>query len=183
MTHRYGEGIFGLATEEGVEGWCAHRRVRMMNPRGSGSSACRSIPVPAEVREAAERFVELAGWRVDLHDRADRDDAGPPYFMELNGRSRGSMALSCRRGTHSQPGPFSPPRPGLPAPRTRQRATFDLPLLRRRADSPGLRDARRTRYGPARVAESETGRTGCAHTPPWRGLVQLATRRASRPRR
>jgi hypothetical protein len=92
-----GEGVFGLATDEGVKGWCAHRRVRMMNPRGSGSSACRSIPVPADVREAAERFVELADWRGIFMIELIRTDAGP-YFMELNGRSWGSMALSCRRG-------------------------------------------------------------------------------------
>jgi hypothetical protein len=92
-----GEGVFGLATEGGVVGWCAHRRVRMMNPRGSGSSACRSIPVAPDVREAAERFVELAGWRGVFMIELLRNDTGP-YFMELNGRSWGSMALSCRRG-------------------------------------------------------------------------------------
>ncbi len=92
-----GEGVFGLATEGGVVGWCAHRRVRMMNPRGSGSSACRSIPVAADVREAAERFVQLAGWRGVFMIELLRNDTGP-YFMELNGRSWGSMALSCRRG-------------------------------------------------------------------------------------
>jgi hypothetical protein len=92
-----GEGVFGLATEDGVVGWCAHRRIRMINPRGSGSSACRSIPVAADVREAAERFVELAGWRGIFMIELLRNGAGA-YFMELNGRSWGSMALSCRRG-------------------------------------------------------------------------------------
>jgi hypothetical protein len=92
-----GEGVFGLATDEGVVGWCAHRRVRMMNPRGSGSSACRSIPVPPDVRQAAARFVELAGWRGIFMIELLRTDAGP-LFMELNGRSWGSMALACRRG-------------------------------------------------------------------------------------
>ena len=93
-----GEGVFGLATEEGVVGWCAHRRVRMMNPRGSGSSACRSIPVAADVREAAERFIRLAGWRGIFMIELLRSDSPRPYFMELNGRCWGSMALSCRRG-------------------------------------------------------------------------------------
>lgn len=94
-----GEGVFGLATEGGVVGLCAHRRVRMMNPRGSGSSACRSIPVAADVREAAERFVQLAGWRgIFMIELLRDDDTARPYFMELNGRSWGSMALSCRRG-------------------------------------------------------------------------------------
>ena len=93
-----GEGLFGLATEAGVVGWCAHRRVRMMNPRGSGSSACRSIPVAADVREAAERFLELADWRGIFMIELLRNDSAQPVFMELNGRSWGSMALSCRRG-------------------------------------------------------------------------------------
>ena len=93
-----GEGVFGLATPGGVVGWCAHRRVRMMNPRGSGSSACQSIPVTAEVREAAERFIELAGWRGLFMIELLRDDADRLYFIELNGRPWGSMALSCRRG-------------------------------------------------------------------------------------
>ena len=92
-----GEGVFGLATERGVVGWCSHRRVRMMNPRGSGSSACRSIPVATDVREAAARFVQLSGWRGIFMIELLRNDSGP-YFMELNGRSWGSMALSCRRG-------------------------------------------------------------------------------------
>lgn len=93
-----GEGVFGLATAEGVVGWCAHRRIRMMNPRGSGSSACRSIPVAADVREAAERFIRFAGWRGLFMIELLRDDTDRPYFMELNGRSWGSMALACRRG-------------------------------------------------------------------------------------
>ena len=93
-----GEGVFGLATESGVVGWCAHRRVRMMNPRGSGSSACRSIPVAPDIREAAERFVQLAGWRGIFMIELLRSDPARPYFMELNGRCWGSMALSCRRG-------------------------------------------------------------------------------------
>jgi hypothetical protein len=92
-----GEGVFGLATERGVVGWCSHRRVRMMNPRGSGSSACRSIPVAPDVREAAARFVQLSGWRGIFMIELLRNGSGP-YFMELNGRSWGSMALSCRRG-------------------------------------------------------------------------------------
>ena len=45
-----GAGIFGIADDEGVHHLSAHRRVRMMNPAGSGSSACASAPVPAELR-------------------------------------------------------------------------------------------------------------------------------------
>ena len=139
-----GEGVFGLATERGVVGWCAHRRVRMMNPRGSGSSACRSIPVATDVREAAERFVQLAGWRGIFMIELLRNDSDRPYFMELNGRSWGSMALSCRRGyafpawaVKSRLDPAF--RPAVPV----EGATSDLPVPGRRADSSGLRHARR----------------------------------------
>jgi hypothetical protein len=93
-----GEGVFGVATADGVVAWSAHRRVRMMNPAGSGSSACESIPVDEQVRAAAERFVELAGWRGIFMIELLRDTEGRPYFMELNGRSWGSMALALRRG-------------------------------------------------------------------------------------
>ena len=75
------------------------------------------------------------------------------------------------------------PRSGLPARRTRQGATFDLPVLRRRAHSSGLRDARRPQWGLSCVAKSQEGRPGRAQTPSRRGLVQLATRRADCPRR
>src|SRR4051812_19257691 len=45
-----GEGLFGLATPHGVRAWSAHRRVRMMNPQGSGSSACVSSAVLPDVK-------------------------------------------------------------------------------------------------------------------------------------
>jgi hypothetical protein len=50
------------------------------------------------VREAAEQFIRLAGWRGLFMIELLRDDTDRPYFMELNGRSWGSMALASRRG-------------------------------------------------------------------------------------
>jgi hypothetical protein len=113
-----GEGVFGLATAAGVVGWCAHRRLRMMNPRGSGSSACRSIPVAADVREAAERFIQLAGWRGLFMIELLRDETNRPFFMELNGRSWPCLAAVV---TPSRHGPFShalTPPSGQPYPST-----------------------------------------------------------------
>jgi hypothetical protein len=72
-----GEGIFGVATPEGIKGWSAHRRLRMMDLQGSESSACVSQAISSEL----------------LHN-----DAGNTWFMELNGRAWGSMALSRGQG-------------------------------------------------------------------------------------
>lgn len=88
------EGVFGLATPEGVRAWSAHRRVRMVNPAGSGSSACESIPLEDSLRERAERLVGGAEWSGLFMVELLRDEAGTPWFIELNGRAWGSMALA-----------------------------------------------------------------------------------------
>jgi hypothetical protein len=93
-----GEGVFGLATGRGVRAWSAHQRIRMVNPRGSGSSACRSIPVDAHLRDGVERFLEGAGWRGLFMMEFLRDGEGRPWFMEMNGRPWGSVALARHRG-------------------------------------------------------------------------------------
>jgi len=93
-----GEGVFGLATDKGVRAWSAHRRLRMMNPHGSGSSACASQPVPAEIKPALDRLIRQTGWRGLFMVELLRDHAGTLWFVELNGRPWGSMALSRRQG-------------------------------------------------------------------------------------
>lgn len=93
-----GEGVFGLATKDGVRAWSAHRRVRMMNPHGSGSSACASQLVAEEVKGASERFVQHAGWRGLFMIELIRDVSGKLWFVEFNGRPWGSMALFRRQG-------------------------------------------------------------------------------------
>ena len=93
-----GEGVFGFAADGEVLALSAHRRVRMMNPRGSGSSACESIPVDPALAEPVRRFVAEAGWHGIFMIELLRDHDGRPWFMELNGRAWGSMALAVRRG-------------------------------------------------------------------------------------
>jgi hypothetical protein len=93
-----GEGLFGHVGPRGVVAWSAHRRVRMVNPQGSTSSACRSHPVDPELVGPSERFLEAIGWRGMFMLEFLRDGAGRPWFMELNGRAWGSMALARRRG-------------------------------------------------------------------------------------
>lgn len=93
-----GEGVFGLAAPEGVRAWSGHRRVRMMNPQGSGSSACISQPVSQEVKQNAETLISQTEWSGLFMIELLRDDSGKIWFVELNGRPWGSMALCRRQG-------------------------------------------------------------------------------------
>ena len=93
-----GGGAFGLTTPDGVRAWSAHRRLRMMNPQGSGSSACISQPVSDELKAKAEALIMKAGWQGVFMIELLHDDSGKTWFVELNGRSWGSMALSRRQG-------------------------------------------------------------------------------------
>ncbi|HET7106161.1 MAG TPA: hypothetical protein VFI38_05070 [Candidatus Acidoferrum sp.] len=93
-----GEGVFGIAAPEGIRTWSAHRRVRMMDPQGSGSSACVSQDVPEEVKSNVEALIAKSGWRGLFMIELLRDAAGKLWFVELNGRTWGSMALCRRQG-------------------------------------------------------------------------------------
>lgn len=93
-----GEGVFGLATPEGVQAWSAHRRLRMMNPHGSGASACISIPVDQGVRQKTEALIRNANWTGLFMVELLKDQSGESWFVELNGRPWGSMALARRQG-------------------------------------------------------------------------------------
>jgi hypothetical protein len=98
LLHGVGEGIFGHVGAQGVTGWSAHRRVRMVNPQGSASSACQSWPVDKDLTGSSERFLGAIGWRGLFMLEFLRDADGTPWLMELNGRAWGSMALARRRG-------------------------------------------------------------------------------------
>ena len=93
-----GEGVFGLAIGGAPAAVSGHRRIRMMNPRGSGSSACRSVPVADDVTRQVTDLISHSGWHGLFMVELLRDDAGVPWFMELNGRAWGSMALARHRG-------------------------------------------------------------------------------------
>jgi hypothetical protein len=116
-----GEGLFGLATPSGVLAWSSHRRVRMMNPHGSGSSACLSQPVFRELATKAERLVRIAEWTGLFMVELLHDRDGIYWFTEFNGRAWGSMALARRQNLEypawavalalegEVPAPVSPP--------------------------------------------------------------------------
>jgi hypothetical protein len=92
-----GAGVFGLADRGGVHHLSAHRRVRMMNPAGSGSSACASAPVDPELVDPVGRLLGVAGWRgMFMVELLRSEDTW--WFMELNGRPWGSLALARRLG-------------------------------------------------------------------------------------
>jgi hypothetical protein len=93
-----GEGVFGLAAPEGIRAYSGHHRVRMMNPQGSGSSACASQPVPQDLRTIVQAMITQTGWRGLFMIELLRDDSGKVWFVELNGRPWGSMALCRRQG-------------------------------------------------------------------------------------
>ncbi len=95
-----GEGIFGLNGPDGVKEWSAHRRIRMLNPLGSGSSACTSVRISDQPFRAAEKMVGKTNWPGMFMIELLRDGANRIWFMELNGRSWGSMALAVRLGLH-----------------------------------------------------------------------------------
>jgi hypothetical protein len=93
-----GEGLFGFATARGMVNLSAHRRLRMMNPHGSGASACVSLPVDPVLAAAAGRLVEAIGWRGPFMIEMLRGREGTPWFIEFNGRLWGSTALARRCG-------------------------------------------------------------------------------------
>jgi hypothetical protein len=93
-----GEGLFGVATPLGVLAWSAHRRIRMMNPLGSGASACMSIMPDDEDTAAGAKLISRASWRGLFMVELLRDAEGKTWFVEFNGRVWGSTALARRCG-------------------------------------------------------------------------------------
>lgn len=93
-----GEGVFGLARGGELLAFSGHKRVRMTNPHGSGSSACAFLMPPEETLAPTRRFLRDANWSGLFMIELLRDCPGTPWFMELNGRAWGSMALARRAG-------------------------------------------------------------------------------------
>lgn len=93
-----GEGLFGFATDKDVILWSAHQRIRMMNPKGSGASACKAIPITDHPVHSAKDMLSKLKWRGMFMIELLRDETGKLWFVELNGRAWGSMALALRMG-------------------------------------------------------------------------------------
>lgn len=93
-----GEGLFGVVLDGDVAQLSAHRRLRMVNPQGSGSSACISTAPDPELVEACVRMMRAVGWSGLFMLEFLRGRDGTAWFMELNGRAWGSLALARRLG-------------------------------------------------------------------------------------
>lgn len=89
-----GEGLFGLIGPAGMRARSGHRRLRMMNPAGSGSSACESTVPDPDFCDQVEGMLDAIGWYGLFMVELLRDEDGTPWFIELNGRAWGSMALA-----------------------------------------------------------------------------------------
>src|SRR5215471_15303288 len=77
-----GEGVFGFALPDRVVCWSGHRRIRMMNPAGSGSSACASVMPETEIRSITEKFIRNIRWRGMFMVEMLRGADGKLWFME-----------------------------------------------------------------------------------------------------
>lgn len=94
-----GEGVFGLAINGRILISSGHRRIRMMNPIGSGSSACVGINPGEAVMQNTTDFIRQIGWTGNfMVELLHSIEEGKHWFVELNGRSWGSMALARRSG-------------------------------------------------------------------------------------
>jgi hypothetical protein len=93
-----GIGVFGFASANKVVCWSAHSRLRMMNPHGSGSSACASIEVPKHLKQPIQSMIFENRWRGLFMVELLQDQSGQYWFIEFNGRAWGSMALARRQG-------------------------------------------------------------------------------------
>jgi hypothetical protein len=93
-----GSGIFGIRIGKNVFHWSAHKRIRMMNPHGSGASACEISQCPHHLLQPMKQFLDEFDYQGLFMFEFLVDLEGNYWFIELNGRPWGSMALACRQG-------------------------------------------------------------------------------------
>ena len=93
-----GIGFSCLVTEENVCLPFMWLRIREVDPRGSGSSARRSIPLSPEIADASSALVKRGGLRGIGMVEFKRPASGPPVLMEINARPWGSLQLPISSG-------------------------------------------------------------------------------------
>lgn len=93
-----GEGYFGIRWDDTIYNPSAHSRVRMIDPHGSGSSACASREPTSAEADISNAMLDLIDWQGVFMIETLVDQNGERWFVELNGRSWGSLALARRLG-------------------------------------------------------------------------------------
>src|SRR5436309_5286283 len=94
-----GYGISALYDRGRARALFAHRRLRMIQPTGSGSSLRESIPPPPDMAEAARTLLEALSWHGVAMVEFKRDARdGRPRLMEINGRFWNSLPLAIASG-------------------------------------------------------------------------------------
>ena len=74
-------------------------RIRETDPRGSGSSCRRSVPIDPEILEFSRRLITQAGFQGIAMVEFKKDFVtGAPVLMEINGRPWGSIQLAIASG-------------------------------------------------------------------------------------
>ncbi len=78
----------------------AHWAKRMEPPLGGVAVFRKSIAVPQDIGDQAERLVRAINLEGCCHVEFRRDAAGKPYLMEINPRLWGSVELAIRAGVN-----------------------------------------------------------------------------------
>jgi predicted ATP-grasp superfamily ATP-dependent carboligase len=75
------------------------QRIRETDPRGSGSSSRKSVPLDAEILELSGRLITRAGFEgIAMVEYKREAVSGRPILMEINGRPWGSLQLAIASG-------------------------------------------------------------------------------------
>jgi len=74
-------------------------RVREIDPRGSGSSARKSIPLAADILESSRSLIKRVGFQgICMLEYKREEKTGQAVLMEINGRPWGSIQLPIDSG-------------------------------------------------------------------------------------
>lgn len=96
-----GSGVEILLKEGRILAASCHERIREMNPLGSGSSAALSVPVRQDWVRAGAALLKGCGYEgaAMVEFRVD-ERTGKTWFMEVNGRFWGTLALAVASGVN-----------------------------------------------------------------------------------
>jgi predicted ATP-grasp superfamily ATP-dependent carboligase len=94
-----GVGFSGFSIDGEINVPFEWQRVRETDPRGSGSSARKSIPLDPTIAEFSRALIAQAGFNGIAMVEYKREAAsGRPVLMEINGRPWGSIQLAIASG-------------------------------------------------------------------------------------